>query len=98
MEICHPVLEAMNYFLVTTGQYMSELDKPPKSPGPCVFGTKAIDVGPVDYLRRLIEEEEALRRNFPERLMSVEWVLISCAPITKEQFDWFVAHGYGRRV
>ena len=96
--MCHPVLEAMSYFLVTTGQYTSELREAPKSPGPCLFAAKAIDVAPADYLKKLIEEEETLRRNFPERRTAIEWVLVSWTPITKEQFEWFVAHGCGERI
>jgi len=88
----------MNYFLVTTGQYSSEPYEPPKSTGACVFATKAIDVAPADYLKKLIEEEETLRRNFQERRTTIEWVLVSWTSITKEQFEWFVAHGYGERV
>jgi len=87
----------MSYFLVTTGQYISELGPGPKSPGPCVFATKAIDVSPVDYLKKLIEEEATLKRELPERQTRIEWAMVSWTAITKEQFDWFTAHGYAGR-
>src|SRR5262245_48922486 len=88
-DLCHVVATAMNYFLITTGQYMSEPDKPSQSPGPCVFAIRAIDAHFTEVLlpqegSKCCQQNEALRDS-------------SCL-VTRSCGDWFRCHDLGSDV